>query len=304
MKHQANLVLEGGGMRGAYTAGVLDFFHDKEIKFPLISTTSSAAIIGSSYVSNQRGRNYKILEQISSNKHSISFSRMIRHKELFNMEFIFQKLSGELIPLNFEDFLASPSKLVVGTTDLDTGKPNYHETFMSKSDLLTIIRASCSLPILAPSITYNQTKLMDGGIADNIPIKPSIESGNTKHVVVLTRNKGYIKKATKLNWLFKRVYRNHPEFLKLLSNRHELYNETMQQILDMEKRGEVFIIQPKKPLKGSRIERNREKLRLLYNQGYEEAENSFLDLKHFLHETEVPRNPIEQVSGNKTIKTV
>ncbi|MUK89251.1 patatin family protein [Ornithinibacillus sp. L9] len=282
MKYNANLVLEGGGMRGAYTAGVLDFFHDQGIEFPLVTSTSSAALVGSSYIAKQRGRNYKILEQIWKNSQSISFLRMLQHKELFSMDFIFNTLSNDSFPIDFDTLSKTPTKFVIGTTDMNTGKPFYFDHYETKSDLLNLIRASCSLPVLAPSVSYKNKELMDGGISDAIPINPSIASGTPKHVVVLTRNQGYVKKPSNLHWLFKRVFKDYPNFINLLKTRHNLYNQTMQMLLKMEQQGEVFIIQPQKPLKASRIERNKDKLRLLYMQGYEEAENKLKDLQRFL----------------------
>ncbi|MFD2043323.1 patatin family protein [Ornithinibacillus salinisoli] len=282
LKYNANLVLEGGGMRGAYTAGVLDFFHDKEINFQLVTSTSSSALIGSSYVASQRGRNYRILQEIGNNKQSISIRNLIQHKELFSMDFIFDKLSNESASLDFTAFSNSSTKFIIGTTDLDTGKPIYHSHYKSKSDLLTLIRASCSLPILAPSITYEGTEIMDGGISEAIPISPSIESGSQKHVIVLTRNEGYIKKPTRLTWLFKKVFKDYPNFVRLLQTRHQLYNKTTEILAGMEQRGEAFIIRPTKPLQASRVEKNSKKLHGLYIQGYKQAENSFGDLQRFL----------------------
>ncbi|GAB3044557.1 patatin-like phospholipase family protein [Virgibacillus ainsalahensis] len=281
MEDNIGLILEGGGMRGAYTSGVLDFFHDEGIDFPLVTSASSAAIIGSSYIAKQRGRNYEILMEMGKNHKSISFERMIREKELFSMDFIFDKIPNELVPFDYESFSKAASKFIIGTTDLNTGSTVYHDSYGSKEDLLSIIRASCSLPILAPSISYKGNNLMDGGIGEAIPIKPSIDRGYRRHVVILSRNRGYIKKATKLNWLYKRVFKKHPEFAKLLKDRHILYNRTIKTLLEMEKRGEVFLIQPEEPLKVSRIEKSSEKLDQLYIQGYTEAKEKSWALQQF-----------------------
>lgn len=283
MLNNVGLVLEGGGMRCAYTAGVLEFFQTKGITFPLVSTASAAALIGSYYIAKQTGENYRILQELMKNRALISYQRLIRRKELFSMDFIFDKLLNHLVPLDFGAFIQANTEFVVATTDLNSGKPIYHDTYASKEALLKIIRASSSLPLLAPSVSFQGKHLMDGGISDPIPIQPSLNKGYKKHVVVLTRNKGYVKRATKLYWLFKKVFRNNPEFALRLKERHLKYNQTMKMLTNMAKRNEVFIIQPEQPLAASRIERNRGRLHHLYHQGYQEAEHQFQALLHFLN---------------------
>ncbi|WP_245844159.1 patatin-like phospholipase family protein [Oceanobacillus rekensis] len=288
LEGNTGLLLEGGGMRVAYTAGVLDLFLDKGIEFPVVATASAGALIGSSYITKQRERNYQMLAEIGGNPKSISFKRMIQDRELYSMDYIFNQLPNEIAPLDFEAFSQSTTNFIIGTTDIDTGYPIYHDTYDTKEDLFKIIRASCSLPLLASSVSYQDLDLMDGGVSDPIPIKPLIDKGMKKHVVILTRNKGYIKKGTKLNWLFKRIFHNKPQLQKLLQNRHLMYNQTMQKLLNMEKCNEVFIIQPEVPLAATRIERNRERLENLYVQGYKEAEMKSEALKHFLQNNDIP----------------
>ncbi|MGJ9460539.1 patatin-like phospholipase family protein [Oceanobacillus sp. CF4.6] len=287
MEVSAGLSLEGGGMRSAYTVGVLDLFLDKGIDFPVVASASAGSLIGSSYIAKQRERNHRMLLEIGGNPESISFKRMIRDKELYSMDYIFNKIPNEIIPLDFNAFSQSASTFIIGTTDINTGYPIYHDKYDTKEDLFKIIRASCSLPVLAPSISYQGLDLMDGGVADPIPIKPLIDRGSNKNVVVLTRNKGYIKKGTRLNWLYKRIFSEKPLLIKLLRERHLIYNKTMQQLLEMEKRNEVFIIQPEKPLVTSRIEHNKEKLQNLYVQGYQETEKKYEALKYFLQGTDI-----------------
>lgn len=298
LEGNTGLLLEGGGMRVAYTAGVLDLFLDKGIEFPVIATASAGALIGSSYIAKQRERNHRMLTEIVRNPKSISFKRMIQDRELYSMDYIFDQIPNEIAPLDFEVFSQSSSKFVIGTTDINTGHPVYHDTYNTKEELFKIIRASCSLPVLASSIVYQDLDLMDGGVSDPIPIKPLMDAGMKKHVVILTRNKGYIKKGTKLNWLFKRIFHQKPNLQKLLRDRHLLYNQTMKNLLDMEKRNEVFIIQPEVPLAASRIERNKDKLQNLYVQGYKEAEKKSEALKQFLQNTDIPSSdPLRFVSS-------
>ncbi|GAA0595537.1 patatin family protein [Virgibacillus siamensis] len=270
-------------MRCAFTIGVLDYFLDQKIEFPYVATASAGALIGSSYIARQRDRNAKLLHAIGKNQQAISIKRLLQKKELFSMDYIFDKLANQTFPLEFQAFSEASSRFIIGTTDINTGKPIFHDTFQKQQDLSTIIRASCSLPVLAPSIEYNGNQLIDGGVSNPIPIAPLLDRGIKKHVVILTRNKGYIKKPTKLNWFFKRVFKNNPELIRLLHDRHLLYNETMKKLTAMQQRNEVFIIQPKDPLQASRIEKNHHKLEALYRQGYRETERNHAALYSFLH---------------------
>ncbi|GGJ99763.1 patatin family protein [Lentibacillus kapialis] len=275
-------MLEGGGMRCAFTVGVLDYFLDQQIEFPSVATASAGALIGSSYIAKQRDRNTNLLGAIGKNRGTISLIRLLQKRELFSMDLIFEKLANQTFPLAYQSFSQASSRFVVGTTDINTGKPVFYDRFDKQKDLSTIIRASCSLPVLAPSVDYNGKQLIDGGVADPIPITPLVEQGLKKHVVILTRDKNYVKKPTRLNWFYKHVFKNKPELIKLLRNRHLRYNETMKKLRTMEARNEAFIIQPEKPLDASRIEKSHRKLEALYYQGYQVAKEKHHALLHFL----------------------
>ncbi|WP_245544986.1 patatin-like phospholipase family protein [Lentibacillus jeotgali] len=287
-------MLEGGGMRCAFTVGVLDYFLDKQIEFPSVATASAGALIGSSYIAKQRHRNTNLLAAIGKNRDAISIIRLLKKKELFSMDLIFDKLANQTFPLEFQSFSQASTRFIVGTTDINTGRPVFYDQFDKQKDLSAIIRASCSLPVLAPSIAYKGKQLIDGGVSDPIPITPLIEQGLSKHVVVLTRNKNYVKKPTKLNWFYKRLFKEKPELIKLLRNRHLRYNEIMDKIRAMEARNEVFIIQPEEPLEASRIEKSHHKLEALYYQGYQVAQEKHQALLDFLESSEKPSSYVEE----------
>ncbi|MBN9652648.1 patatin family protein [Halobacillus sp. GSS1] len=276
------LVLEGGGMRGAYTAGVLDFFLDEDIHIPYVVGASAGACNGSSYVAKQRGRNYEVIVEYGAHPEYISYKRMITKRQLFGMDFIFDKLPNQLVPFDYDTFLQQETRFVVGTTDMKTGEPVFYDQFPDRDSLLKVIRASSSLPMVAPSIQYDGRELMDGGIADPIPMEASKRDGNKKHVVVLTRNDGYIKGRMKAGWYFNRKYKQFPLFAKALLERHIRYNQQLQKVKEAEQNGEAFVIRPLKPLKVGRIERNRDRLHNLYAQGYEEAEAHAARMERFL----------------------
>ena len=276
------LILEGGGMRGAYTAGVLDYFLDEGIHFPFVTGASAGACNGSSYVAKQRGRNYEVIVEYGDHPEYISYKRMFTHRQLFGMDFLFDKLPNHLVPFDYEAFENRSTTFVVATTDMRTGEPLFHKEFPDRESLLKVMRASSSLPMVAPSISYQGKELMDGGIADPVPLQPSLDHGNKKHVVVLTRNEGYVKKKMKLGWYFNRKYRQYPLFAKALLNRHLKYNDQTNRLKRMEEEGTAFVLRPLKPLRVSRIERNRDRLHHLYKQGYQEAKEQGEQLESFL----------------------
>ncbi|MFD1017978.1 patatin-like phospholipase family protein [Thalassobacillus hwangdonensis] len=281
MEH-AGLILEGGGMRGTYTAGVLDYFLDMDLHLPFVAGSSAGACNGSSYVSNQRGRNYDVLVGYGDHPEYISYKRMLQRKGIFGMDFIFDKLPNELVPFDYETFESRASHFVVATTDMHTGNAVHFDDFPDRESLLKIMRASCSLPLIAPSISYSGMDLMDGGIADPIPIESSIRFGNKKHVVVLTRNDGHFKKKMRMAWYFARKYREYPHFVQTLLNRYKKYNKMIHRLLEMEEQGEAFLIRPLEPLTVGRIERNKQKLHELYMQGYEDMKKQEKSLEAFL----------------------
>ncbi|MYL34798.1 patatin family protein [Pontibacillus yanchengensis] len=285
---KTGLILEGGGMRGAYTAGVLDYLMDADLHFPYVVGASAGACNGSSYVAKQKGRNYKVIVGYGNHPEYISYRNIFRKKGLFGMDFIFDTLPNQLVPFDYDRFFSSVNAgqtFVIGTTDIQTGEPVYFDSFNDGASLLKLIRASSSLPLIAPMIEYNNRQLMDGGIADPVPIQPSIDAGNKKHVIILTRNEGYKKQKMKFSWLFNKKYKDYPMLTKALLERHEKYNRSTEAIEQMEREGKAYIIRPKHQLEVSRIERNQNKLHSLYEQGYNEAHEHIDDLKAFLHGT-------------------
>ncbi|MCA1023466.1 patatin family protein [Halobacillus litoralis] len=280
--NDVGLVLEGGGMRGAYTAGVLDYFLDQGVHFPYVVGASAGACNGSSYVAKQRGRNYRVIVEYGDHPEYISYKRMLTKRQLFGMDFLFDKLPNELVPFDYESFMKQSAKFVVATTDMDSGRPVFFDSFHDRDSLLKVIRASSSLPMIAPSIEFKGFQLMDGGIADPIPLQRSIDDGNQKHVIVLTRNDGYIKGRSKAGWYLNRRYKKFPNFAKTMADRHIHYNAQLEHVRKMEEEGRAFVIRPRQPLVVSRIERNRDRLHNLYMQGYQEAEALGEQLTDFL----------------------
>lgn len=275
------LVLEGGGMRGLYTAGVLRYLMEQDIYLPYTIGVSAGACNGSSYIARQIDRNYMANIDYVSHPEYLSYKRFLKKRELFGMDFIFDKIPNELVPFDLKAFCEAKEQFVVGVTDCVTGEPVYYRKEQLTKDVTTILRASSSIPFFAPVISYDGRMLLDGGVADPIPIQKSQADGNTKNIVVLTGNKGYMK-GSSFDWFGKRLYKNYQGLLKALRNRHILYNDTIRYLEEQEEKGHVVLIRPIEKSDVSRVERNPKKLKKLYNQGYAEAKAAYGKIKKLL----------------------
>lgn len=282
---QTGLVLEGGGMRGMYTAGVLDYFAERDLYFPYQIGVSAGACMASSYLSRQIGRNRRVNIEYAGDPRYLSWRKFLRYRqELFGMDFIFSVIPRNLIPFDFQTFHASPEEFVIVTTDLETGQPVYYRKSggFSDEDLMILLRASSSLPIFAPVVEYRGRKLMDGGIADPIPIRRAEADGCERTVLILTRNQGYVKKKTRLSWLVQRKFAQYPDFVNVVLTRHHHYNDTIRYIHEREREGAAFVICPRAPMRAGRTEQNRRKLEELYRQGYEDAQYYYPKLMEWM----------------------
>jgi predicted patatin/cPLA2 family phospholipase len=275
------LVLEGGGMRGLYTAGVLEYFMDQDLYFPYVIGVSAGACMGASYLSRQAGRNKEVNLGYIGDKRYLSFSNYIKKRELFGMDFLFDEIPNKLVPFDMDTFINSPEKFVIVTTDCETGEPVYFEKEHHSENLTKLLRASSSLPFVAPSVEYMNQQLLDGGIVDPIPIKKAENDGYRKNVIVLTKPEGYYKKPPgKLSSIFK--YKRHPKINDRLTVRYKHYNETLEYIQRQEELGNLFVIRPSVEMPVGRVERNKERLERLYELGWKDAKEQFDKLQNFL----------------------
>lgn len=195
------------------------------------------------------------------------------------MDFLFDEIPNNIVPFDFERFLKCSETFIVGTTDCHTGEPVYFDKQKHGEHMLKLIRASSSVPFISPSVPYEDKLLLDGGIADPIPIKRAQLDGNRKNVVIMTKPAKYINAPGRLSMLIK--YKKHPKIGELLIKRHLIYNETISYLKKEEKQGNVFIIEPSKDLPISSIERNQTKLQQLFDLGYHDAQKSFKELSCF-----------------------
>ena len=280
---EAGLVVEGGGMRGVYTAGVLDYFMEKNLYFDDCYGVSAGACHISSYVSKQIGRSIKVTLDYINDKRYCSVNSLIKTGDMFGVEMLYDIIPNKLELYDYETFNKFKGNFYSVVTNCKTGKAEYIKIKDMKKDIIAV-RASSSLPLLSRIVEINGKEYLDGGITDSIPIKKSIKDGHKKNVVILTRDKTYRKSKPKFLSFFKLKYKKYPNLVKAIENRYKMYNETLDFLEEEKAKNEVFIIQPKLPVKISRIEKDKDKLKELYNQGYEDAKELYEDLMKFLEE--------------------
>jgi len=276
------MVLEGGGMRGVYTAGVLDFFIDKDFYPDGIVGVSAGACHATSYIAKQRGRNFRVNTKYLSTDEYLSLKSLVKTGSLFGMDFIFHKIPEELDPFDYDAYNRANIEYIAVSTDIESGEPYYHVINDAKADI-DYIMASSSLPLLSKVVKKHGRKLMDGGVGDSIPITFMQKRGYDKNIVVLTQCGSYRKGKNNLMPIIRHNYKAYPKFVEALDNRHIRYNQTLDELKQMEKDGSVFVIRPSKPVTISRIEKNIDKLRALYEEGYQDAKTQWDDLQKFLH---------------------
>ncbi|MGP4071032.1 patatin-like phospholipase family protein [Piscibacillus sp. B03] len=279
---QTGLVLEGGGSRGVYTAGVLHYLMDQNIYLPYTIGVSAGACNGSSYLSRQIDRNRTVNIDFVNHPEYLSLRNWIKKRQIFGMDFLFDTLPNKLAPFDFDAYYEADEEFVIGVTDCVTGEALFYKKSEYPTDVVTLLRASSSLPMFAPMVEFDGRYLMDGGIATPIPIKQSEKDGNTKNVVVLTRNRGYYKKPQSFMKYMRKKYADFPGLLDAMEKRHEVYNDLTDYIFDQEEKGNVFVICPSEKLKVGRVERNKNKLTALYHQGYQDVKGMEHQLKEFL----------------------
>lgn len=280
---EAGLVVEGGGMRGVYTAGVLDYFMEKNLYFDDCYGVSAGACHISSYVSKQIGRSIKVTLDYINDKRYCSVNSLIKTGDMFGVEMLYDLIPNKLELYDYDTFNKFKGNFYSVVTNCKTGKAEYMKIKDMKKDIIAV-RASSSLPLLSRIVEINGKEYLDGGITDSIPIKKSIKDGHKKNVVILTRDKTYRKSKPKFLSFFKLKYKKYPNLVKAIENRYKMYNETLDFIEEEKAKNKVFIIQPKLPVKISRIEKDKDKLKELYDQGYEDAKEIYEDLMKFLEE--------------------
>ncbi|MCI8650428.1 MAG: patatin family protein [Anaerotruncus sp.] len=268
---KTGLVLEGGGMRGLYTQGVLDCMIDAGFWADYVIGVSAGACAGVSYVSRQRGRSYRVSTTYGLDKRYLSLHSYFKTRSLFGMDFMFEEIPNRLDPFDYQTFAENPIEFVLAVTDVLTGKPVYFGKEHLNHDS-TVLRASSSIPLFSPPVEYQGGLYLDGGIADPIPVRRALDDGCERLIVVLTRDRSYQKSPQGGRMVYRHAFRHYPQMIHALEQRHQLYNTTLQTIRELEREGVAVVIAPAEPVKISRFEQNMGKLRGLYKTGMLDAQ--------------------------------
>lgn len=265
------LILEGGGMRGVFTCGVLDNFMERGIKFPFTIGVSAGACNGLSYMSDQKGRaRYSNIDLLEKYRY-VGFKYLITKRNIMDFDLLFHTFPEQIIPYDYEALAKCTQDFEMVTTSCRTGKACYFNEKKDPKRIIDIVKASSSLPYVCPISYVDGEPMVDGGVADSIPICRAIDKGFDKNVVVLTRNKGYRKpmKEDRVPFFF---YRKYPQLRRAIATRNLVYNSQIDLVEKLEKEGKVLVIRPIESVKVSRIEKDTKKLLELYNEGYRIAD--------------------------------
>lgn len=279
---QTGLVLEGGGVRGIYTAGVLDVFLEQDVTtFDGVIGVSAGAIHGCSYLSGQHGRSIRYYRSYCTDPRFMSIKSWLKTGNLVDTEFCYHELPEKLDPYDNEAFLRCGVPFYAVCSDLQTGAPAYLQmTDMFRQ--IDILRASASLPYFSQIVEVDGRKYLDGGCTDSIPVEAFRQMGYGRNVVVLTRDAAYRKKK-EFSALAKIVYRRYPAFAKALENRHIRYNETVARLSQLERAGQIFVIRPSVPLDIGRMETDPESIQRVYDTGRADAARAIAALKSWMN---------------------
>lgn len=279
----AGLILEGGGMKGLYTAGVLDFFIDKEIEFSSVYGVSAGACNMASYIAKQKERGRDVMLDYIGQKRFMGMYSFLTTGDVFGVDMIYSLVPKYLNPIDRKTYSEYQGKAYAVTANIVTGEAEYHQ-IKDVMDDVEYIRASSSLPIVSKNVHIDDNIYLDGGIVDSVPIRQSELMGNTKNVIILTKPEGYRREpeSKKMLALIKAKYIKYPKVYELMKNRHTVYNETFDYIEEKEKKGEIFVIRPSVNMNIGRIEKDVAKLTDLYKLGYKDAETQYLNMLEYL----------------------
>lgn len=284
---KTGLVLEGGGMRGIYTAGVLDAMMEEEISFDGVIGVSAGAIHGCSFVSGQKGRSIRYYEKYCQDRRFMSFSNVLRTGNLADVQFCYHDLPERLDPYDYKAFESAQTQFYVTCSNLETGRAEYLKITDMKQQI-DLMRASASLPYVSRIVEFEGKKYLDGGCCDSIPVMAFRKMGFLKNVVVLTRPDGYVKQPEH-TWMAALRYGKYPKFVKALKTRYRRYNQTICQLKELEEEGSVFVIRPKTTIPIERTEKDPKRLRQAYDMGRQDGKNKMTALKEWMSQ-EVEKN--------------
>lgn len=277
------LVLEGGGMRGMFTCGVLDVLMENNINVDVIVGVSAGALYGPNYFSNQPHRALRYTKKYCADKRYMGMKSLLLTGNIVNKQFAFYDVTEKLDPFDNKLFMKTNKDFYAVATNVNTGKPEYFKIEDVIKDMEKL-RATSALPFVSRMVEIEGKKYLDGGISDSIPVEFARTLGCDKVIVVLTQPKEYRKEKTtdKQKYIFKLRYGKHKKLAKLLMNRNENYNKQVDRVNELEKNKDIYVIRPPKPLNISRLEKDKNKVQEIYDIGYKEANNKLKELEKYI----------------------
>lgn len=279
----ASLILEGGTFRPIFSAGILDALLEHDIMFPYCIGVSAGITNGVSYISKQKRRNLDILEIYRNDKRYLSLRNYLKCKSIFGLDFIFDEVPNKLHKFDMETYKNYKGKVLIGVTNSATGKTEYLDG-LDLDEKCSALRATCAIPIFFPAIQVGDNTYFDGGLCDPIPIRKAIEDGNEKHLILLTRPKGFKLKLKKKNIMASKIMgKKYPNLIDGLLNRHNLYNETVAYCEKLEKEGKAIILRPTEEQAVESFEKDVTKLQEAYNNGYNLGLSKIEEIKKFFN---------------------
>ncbi|WP_409501086.1 patatin family protein [Mannheimia glucosida] len=277
---KVGLVLEGGGLRGIFTAGVLDVFLDENIHIDGAIGVSAGALFGVNLPSKQKGRALRYNKKYAKDKRYMGLHSLLTTGNIVNRDFAYYELPSRLDPFDQQAFEASGMDFWVTVTNVETGKPEYIK-IDNVFEQMEAFRATSSMPIVSKIVEIEGKKYLDGGVSDSIPVQKFIEMGYDKIIVVLTRPLEYRKKPSSM-WLFKRFYKKYPKLVQRWENRYAEYNQAVEQIIQLNEKQQIFVIRPSRTVKISRLEKDVDKIQGMYDLGVKDARNALAGLRAYL----------------------
>ncbi len=276
------LILEGGAMRGLFSAGVIDVLMENGIDFEGVIGVSAGAAFGCNYKSKQIGRVLRYNTRFVRDKRYCGFRVLLKTGDIYSTDFCYGEVPLKYDKFDFDTFEKNPMEFFVVATDLETGKAVYHRYDGFSDHGFDWIRASASMPLVSRIVEIDSWKLLDGGIADSVPVKYFESIGYDRNLVVLTQPESYRKGKNRMMPLIRMKYKKYPKFIETAENRHKVYNETLDYIKEKESKGELLVIRPEKDLPVGKIEKDPEKLKAAYNMGREATLKRITEIKEYL----------------------
>ena len=276
------LILEGGAMRGMFTAGVMDVMMEHGIDFDGVIGVSAGAAFGCNYKSGQIGRVIRYNTRFCADKRYGGFGVLLREGNIFSTPFCYEEVPLKHDVFDFDAYDRNPMEFYVVCTDIESGKAVYHRYEGLQDHRFDWIRASASMPLVSQIVEIDAMKLLDGGVADSIPVRYFESIGYDRNIVILTQPESYVKKKNPMMPLVKLKYRHFPKLVEAMANRHVGYNETLEYIRIKEETGELLVIRPEEPLNIKKVEKNPEELRRVYELGRAAGQRRLAEIREFL----------------------